>query len=137
MASQTLTSPTLALHPQLLREFLHLDLTAPIPGASPEETRQLLLEGSLRMKEGKDSKVTLVATPHPGPLPSPALWVGTIPSWRPSGPYSVVLSCSIGCVAVQELATLCHMGNDYLPAVYSLQTRQQGHSPWGVVLLTC
>lgn len=76
MASQTLTSPALALHPQLLREFLHLDLTAPIPGASPEETRQLLLEGSLRMKEGKDSKVTLVATPHPGPLPSPALWSG-------------------------------------------------------------
>lgn len=31
---------------------------APILGASPEETRQLLLEGSLRMKEGKDSKVT-------------------------------------------------------------------------------
>uniref|UniRef100_A0A8C4MUN1 Pleckstrin homology and RhoGEF domain containing G5 n=5 Tax=Equus asinus TaxID=9793 RepID=A0A8C4MUN1_EQUAS len=42
---------------KLLREFLHLDLTAPIPGASPEETRQLLLEGSLRMKEGKDSKM--------------------------------------------------------------------------------
>uniref|UniRef100_A0A8I3PWY5 Pleckstrin homology and RhoGEF domain containing G5 n=1 Tax=Canis lupus familiaris TaxID=9615 RepID=A0A8I3PWY5_CANLF len=44
-------------HRQLLKEFLHLDLTAPIPGASPEETRQLLLEGSLRMKEGKDSKM--------------------------------------------------------------------------------
>ncbi|XP_025712178.1 pleckstrin homology domain-containing family G member 5 isoform X1 [Callorhinus ursinus] len=42
---------------KLLKEFLHLDLTAPIPGASPEETRQLLLEGSLRMKEGKDSKM--------------------------------------------------------------------------------
>uniref|UniRef100_A0A2K6JTQ5 Pleckstrin homology and RhoGEF domain containing G5 n=1 Tax=Rhinopithecus bieti TaxID=61621 RepID=A0A2K6JTQ5_RHIBE len=42
---------------KLLKEFLHLDLTAPIPGASPEETRQLLLEGSLKMKEGKDSKV--------------------------------------------------------------------------------
>nr|KAF6378943.1 hypothetical protein mMyoMyo1_009816 [Myotis myotis] len=42
---------------KLLKEFLHLDLTAPIPGASPEETCQLLLEGSLRMKEGKDSKV--------------------------------------------------------------------------------
>uniref|UniRef100_U3ESZ8 Pleckstrin homology domain-containing family G member 5 isoform e n=1 Tax=Callithrix jacchus TaxID=9483 RepID=U3ESZ8_CALJA len=40
-----------------LKEFLHLDLTAPIPGATPEETRQLLLEGSLRMKEGKDSKM--------------------------------------------------------------------------------
>ncbi|XP_040843771.1 pleckstrin homology domain-containing family G member 5 isoform X1 [Ochotona curzoniae] len=42
---------------KLLKEFLHLDLTAPIVGASPEETRQLLLEGSLRMKEGKDSKM--------------------------------------------------------------------------------
>ncbi|KAM5247394.1 pleckstrin homology domain-containing family G member 5 isoform 2-T2 [Ctenodactylus gundi] len=42
---------------KLLKEFLHLDLTTPIPGASPEETRQLLLEGSLRMKEGKDSKM--------------------------------------------------------------------------------
>lgn len=46
---------------KLLKEFLHLDLTAPMPGASPEEIRQLLLEGSLRMKEGRDSKVT------PGP----------------------------------------------------------------------
>ncbi|OPJ85983.1 pleckstrin-like proteiny domain-containing family G member 5 isoform C [Patagioenas fasciata monilis] len=42
---------------KLLREFLRLDLTAPIPGASPEDTRQLLLEGSLRMREGKDSKM--------------------------------------------------------------------------------
>uniref|UniRef100_A0A8C6H231 Pleckstrin homology domain containing, family G (with RhoGef domain) member 5 n=1 Tax=Mus spicilegus TaxID=10103 RepID=A0A8C6H231_MUSSI len=42
---------------KLLKEFLHLDLTAPMPGTSPEETRQLLLEGSLRMKEGKDSKM--------------------------------------------------------------------------------
>lgn len=42
---------------QLLKEFLRLDLTAPIPGTSPEDTRQLLLEGSLRMREGKDSKV--------------------------------------------------------------------------------
>ncbi|XP_042637125.1 pleckstrin homology domain-containing family G member 5 [Orycteropus afer afer] len=42
---------------KLLKEFLQLDLTVPIPGASLEETRQLLLEGSLRMKEGKDSKM--------------------------------------------------------------------------------
>nr|XP_023421532.1 pleckstrin homology domain-containing family G member 5 isoform X2 [Cavia porcellus] len=42
---------------KLLKEFLHLDLAAPMPGASPEETRQLLLEGSLKMKEGKDSKM--------------------------------------------------------------------------------
>lgn len=73
MGSPTLTPPTSGPHPQLLKEFLHLDLTAPIPGASPEETRQLLLEGSLRMKEGKDSKVTLGATPHPGSLPHPLL----------------------------------------------------------------
>ncbi|XP_030393409.1 pleckstrin homology domain-containing family G member 5 isoform X1 [Gopherus evgoodei] len=42
---------------KLLKEFLRLDLTAPIPGTSPEDTRQLLLEGSLKMKEGKDSKM--------------------------------------------------------------------------------
>ncbi|XP_037354758.1 pleckstrin homology domain-containing family G member 5 isoform X2 [Talpa occidentalis] len=42
---------------KILKEFLNLDLTTPIPGASPEETRQLLLEGGLRMKEGKDSKM--------------------------------------------------------------------------------
>ncbi|XP_077168875.1 pleckstrin homology domain-containing family G member 5 isoform X3 [Paroedura picta] len=42
---------------KILKEFLRLDLTTPIPGTSPEETRQLLLEGSLKMKEGKDSKM--------------------------------------------------------------------------------
>ncbi|KAF7236174.1 Pleckstrin-likey domain-containing family G member 5, partial [Varanus komodoensis] len=42
---------------KILKEFLHLDLTAPIPGTSAEETRQLLLEGALRMKEGKESKM--------------------------------------------------------------------------------
>ncbi|NXV73950.1 PKHG5 protein, partial [Atlantisia rogersi] len=42
---------------KLLKEFLRLDLTAPIPGTSPEDTRQLFLEGSLRMREGKDSKM--------------------------------------------------------------------------------
>ena len=73
MRGQTLTSlaPAPPPPPQLLKEFLHLDLTAPIPGASPEETRQLLLEGSLRMKEGKDSKVTPGTSPHSGPLPPP------------------------------------------------------------------
>lgn len=35
-----------------------------MPGTSPEETRQLLLEGSLRMKEGKDSKVTSGYPPY-------------------------------------------------------------------------
>ncbi|NXX82725.1 PKHG5 protein, partial [Urocolius indicus] len=42
---------------KLLKEFLRLDLTAPIPGTSAEDTRQLLLEGSLRMREGKDGKM--------------------------------------------------------------------------------
>nr|KAF6378849.1 hypothetical protein mMyoMyo1_009744 [Myotis myotis] len=42
---------------KLLKEFLHLDLAVSIPGVSPEEARQLLLEGSLRMKKGKDSKM--------------------------------------------------------------------------------
>ncbi|XP_072281828.1 pleckstrin homology domain-containing family G member 5 isoform X2 [Pyxicephalus adspersus] len=42
---------------KLLKEFCKLDLTAPMIGTSPDDTRQLLLEGSLRMKEGKDSKM--------------------------------------------------------------------------------
>uniref|UniRef100_A0A8C8SID3 Pleckstrin homology and RhoGEF domain containing G5 n=1 Tax=Pelusios castaneus TaxID=367368 RepID=A0A8C8SID3_9SAUR len=42
---------------KILKEFLRLDLMAPIPGTSPDDTRQLLLEGSLKMKEGKDSKM--------------------------------------------------------------------------------
>ncbi|XP_077314462.1 pleckstrin homology domain-containing family G member 5 isoform X3 [Lithobates pipiens] len=42
---------------KLLKEFCKLDLTAPMIGTSPDETRQLLLEGSLKMKEGKDSKM--------------------------------------------------------------------------------
>ncbi|XP_075136065.1 pleckstrin homology domain-containing family G member 5 isoform X1 [Leptodactylus fuscus] len=42
---------------KLLKEFCKLDLTAPMIGTSPDDTRQLLLEGSLKMKEGKDSKM--------------------------------------------------------------------------------
>ncbi|KAE8593244.1 hypothetical protein XENTR_v10019045 [Xenopus tropicalis] len=42
---------------KILKEFCRLDLTAPMIGTSPEDTRQLLLEGSLKMKEGKDSKM--------------------------------------------------------------------------------
>ncbi|XP_068772449.1 pleckstrin homology domain-containing family G member 5 [Struthio camelus] len=42
---------------KLLKEFLRLDLTAPMAGTSPDDTRQLLLEGGLRMREGKDGKV--------------------------------------------------------------------------------
>ncbi|NXK56008.1 PKHG5 protein, partial [Chauna torquata] len=42
---------------KLLKEFLRMDLTAPMPGTSPDDTRQLLLEGSLKMREGKDSKM--------------------------------------------------------------------------------
>lgn len=40
-----------------LKEFNHFDLMAPMIGTSPEETRQLHLEGALRMKEGKDSRM--------------------------------------------------------------------------------
>lgn len=57
---------------QLLKEFLRLDLTAPIPGTSPEDTRQLLLEGGLRMREGKDSKVRTAGDGEPRPRPLPA-----------------------------------------------------------------
>lgn len=46
-----------ALILQILREYNNFDLTAPVMGAPPEETRQLLLEGALKMKEGKESRV--------------------------------------------------------------------------------
>ncbi|XP_013913159.1 PREDICTED: pleckstrin homology domain-containing family G member 5-like, partial [Thamnophis sirtalis] len=42
---------------KILKEFQRLDLTGPIPGTSREETRQLLLEGPLKMREGRDSKM--------------------------------------------------------------------------------
>ncbi|KAM4704086.1 pleckstrin homology domain-containing family G member 5 [Rhinophrynus dorsalis] len=42
---------------KILKEFCRLDLTTPMIGTSQEDTRQLLLEGSLKMKEGKDSKM--------------------------------------------------------------------------------
>ncbi|XP_072012352.1 pleckstrin homology domain-containing family G member 5 isoform X1 [Engystomops pustulosus] len=42
---------------KMLKEFCKLDLTAPMIGTSPDDTRQLLLEGSLKMKEGKESKM--------------------------------------------------------------------------------
>lgn len=42
---------------KVLKEFCRLDLTAPMFGTSPDETRQLQLEGSLKMKEGKDCKM--------------------------------------------------------------------------------
>ncbi|XP_052450494.1 pleckstrin homology domain-containing family G member 5 isoform X4 [Carassius gibelio] len=40
-----------------LREFNRIDLTAPMIDTSPEATRQLHLEGALRMKEGKDGRM--------------------------------------------------------------------------------
>ncbi|XP_062247827.1 pleckstrin homology domain-containing family G member 5 isoform X6 [Platichthys flesus] len=42
---------------KILKEYSHFDLMAPMRGVSPEETRQLHLEGALRMKEGKDSRM--------------------------------------------------------------------------------
>lgn len=42
---------------QILKEYNRFDLMTPMSGISPEETRQLHLEGALRMKEGKDSRV--------------------------------------------------------------------------------
>ncbi|XP_041701598.1 pleckstrin homology domain-containing family G member 5 isoform X2 [Coregonus clupeaformis] len=42
---------------KILREFNCFDLMAPMRGTSLEETRQLHLEGALRMKEGKDSRM--------------------------------------------------------------------------------
>uniref|UniRef100_A0A673GFD6 Pleckstrin homology domain-containing family G member 5-like n=1 Tax=Sinocyclocheilus rhinocerous TaxID=307959 RepID=A0A673GFD6_9TELE len=40
-----------------LKEFNRIDLTAPMIDTSPEAIRQLHLEGALRMKEGKDSRM--------------------------------------------------------------------------------
>ncbi|XP_062871870.1 pleckstrin homology domain-containing family G member 5 isoform X1 [Trichomycterus rosablanca] len=42
---------------KILKEFNHIDLMSPMIDISPEETRQLYLEGALRMKEGKDSRM--------------------------------------------------------------------------------
>uniref|UniRef100_H3D4I3 Pleckstrin homology domain containing, family G (with RhoGef domain) member 5b n=1 Tax=Tetraodon nigroviridis TaxID=99883 RepID=H3D4I3_TETNG len=42
---------------KILKEYNHFDLMAPMRGTSPEEIRQLHLEGALRMKEGKDSRM--------------------------------------------------------------------------------
>uniref|UniRef100_A0A8C9T596 Pleckstrin homology and RhoGEF domain containing G5 n=1 Tax=Scleropages formosus TaxID=113540 RepID=A0A8C9T596_SCLFO len=42
---------------RILREFNYFDLMAPMKGTPTEETRQLHLEGALRMKEGKDSRM--------------------------------------------------------------------------------
>ncbi|XP_053542058.1 pleckstrin homology domain-containing family G member 5 isoform X3 [Ictalurus punctatus] len=42
---------------RILKAFNRIDLTAPMMDVSSEETRQLHLEGALRMKEGKDSRM--------------------------------------------------------------------------------
>ncbi|XP_028266265.1 pleckstrin homology domain-containing family G member 5 isoform X1 [Parambassis ranga] len=42
---------------KILKEYNRFDLMAPMRGVAPEETRQLHLEGALRMKEGKDSRM--------------------------------------------------------------------------------
>ncbi|XP_067384681.1 pleckstrin homology domain-containing family G member 5 isoform X2 [Channa argus] len=42
---------------KILKEYNHFDLMTPMRGISPEETRQLHLEGALRMKEGKDCRM--------------------------------------------------------------------------------
>nr|KAF6360119.1 hypothetical protein mMyoMyo1_011077 [Myotis myotis] len=52
---------------KLLKEFLHLDLTVPIPGASPEETHQLLLEGQPEDEGGKGQQDGCVLLPLHGP----------------------------------------------------------------------
>ncbi|XP_036389813.1 pleckstrin homology domain-containing family G member 5 isoform X2 [Megalops cyprinoides] len=42
---------------KILREYSRFDLMAPMKDISPDETRQLHLEGALRMKEGKESRM--------------------------------------------------------------------------------
>ncbi|XP_008051912.1 pleckstrin homology domain-containing family G member 6, partial [Carlito syrichta] len=43
--------------PQYLRQFSTLDLMAPVLGVAPEHTRQLLLDGPVRVKEGREGKL--------------------------------------------------------------------------------
>lgn len=43
--------------PQNLRPFCTLDLTSPMLGVASEYIRQLLLEGPVRVKEGREGKV--------------------------------------------------------------------------------
>ncbi|XP_043935500.1 pleckstrin homology domain-containing family G member 5-like [Protopterus annectens] len=40
-----------------VKEFCSLNLTSPINGVGPDQIRQLLLEGTLKMKENKESKM--------------------------------------------------------------------------------
>ncbi|XP_055079058.1 pleckstrin homology domain-containing family G member 5 isoform X3 [Periophthalmus magnuspinnatus] len=42
---------------KILKDYNRFDLMTPMKGTSSEETRQLHLEGALRMKEGKDSRM--------------------------------------------------------------------------------
>lgn len=44
--------------PQSLRPYATLDLMSPMLGVGPEHTRQLLLEGFARVKEGREGKVS-------------------------------------------------------------------------------
>ncbi|XP_041124459.1 pleckstrin homology domain-containing family G member 6-like isoform X1 [Polyodon spathula] len=44
-----------------VKEFCQLDLTKPMVGVGPHHIRQLLLEDSLKIREGKDSKVEVHA----------------------------------------------------------------------------
>ncbi|XP_036153400.1 pleckstrin homology domain-containing family G member 6 isoform X8 [Myotis myotis] len=77
-----------------LRPFSNLDLMSPMLGVAPEHTRQLLLEGPARVKEGREGKtafwrstsLTSSASPVPSSCTVPALQ--TVPSgWRrPSRP---------------------------------------------------
>lgn len=56
----TLTPPLCV--PQNLRPFSTLDLTSPMLGVASEHTRQLLLEGPVRVKEGREGKVRVLRT---------------------------------------------------------------------------
>ncbi|XP_059791137.1 pleckstrin homology domain-containing family G member 6 isoform X2 [Balaenoptera ricei] len=46
-----------SVRPQNLRPFSTLDLMAPVLGLASEHTRQLLLEGPVRVKEGREGKL--------------------------------------------------------------------------------
>lgn len=69
--------------PQILKEYNRFDLMAPMRGISPEETRQLHLEGALRMKEGKDSRVRPTHMTSSRHYPTHLLFSRFIPTQSP------------------------------------------------------
>ncbi|XP_057557399.1 pleckstrin homology domain-containing family G member 6 isoform X7 [Hippopotamus amphibius kiboko] len=93
-----------------LRPFSTLDLTAPMLGVAPEHTRQLLLEGPARVKEGREGKAASYWSTSPNSSVSPVPSLCTVPAlqtvpggWRrPSRPRTPESSTVIPHLVVTE-----------------------------------